>query len=480
MNWEPRADSPYGPAGSPSAACISGVATIRVSISPERTRPSSSSSRGASPCSRARDGCRRPSARAYPHHMAAERRVPAGILAAMATAPIVLDIGLVLLLAAALGWVARRLGLPSVVGYLAAGLAVSPFTPGYVADHEQIELLADVGVVLLLFEVGIEVDLGRLRREQRGLLWAAPAQLAITWAVSTAVLLAFGLQPLGGILVGLAVAMSSSVVIVNITRSRRRTTDRPTEQALLGWSVLQDVAGVAAAAIVFALSGIGGRPLPVALGGLALFVGLAVVARAAPAGRPPPPAQRARPVPDRVRGLGARGRGAGRGRVRRPAGARGVRRRPRDLGPPRDGRGPAPAAAVPRRVRGPVLRRRRVPARPVRPARRAAAGGAPRRARGRRQGGRRVGARAAREARRPAAPAGRGPGSARRVRVRAGGHRRRGRGARGARVHRGAVRDRRHDRRVGRARPDASGRRRRPRRPRRPAPSRRRSCPRGR
>jgi len=165
-----------------------------------------------------------------------------------------------------------------VVGFLAAGLAVSPFTPGYVADHEQIELLADVGVVLLLFEVGIEVDLGRLRREQRGLLWAAPLQLAITWAVSTAVLVVVGLQPLGAILVGLAVAMSSSVVIVNITRSRRRTTDRPTEQALLGWSVLQDVTGVAAAAIVFAFSGIGGRPLPVAIGGLALFAVLAVVA----------------------------------------------------------------------------------------------------------------------------------------------------------------------------------------------------------
>jgi K+:H+ antiporter len=194
------------------------------------------------------------------------------------TAPIVLDIGLVLLLAAALGWVARRLGLPSVVGYLAAGLAVSPFTPGYVADHEQIELLADVGVVLLLFEVGIEVDLGRLRREQRGLLWAAPVQLAITWAVSTVILLVAGLQLLGAELVGLSVAMSSSVVIVNITRSRRRTTDKRTEQALLGWSVLQDVAGVAAAAIVFALSGIGGRPLPVALGQLALFAVLAVAA----------------------------------------------------------------------------------------------------------------------------------------------------------------------------------------------------------
>ena len=104
----------------------------------------------------------------------------------METAPFLLDIGLALLLAAGFGWVARKLGLPAVVGYLAAGLVVSRFTPGYVADRHQIELLAEVGVVLLLFEVGIEVDLGRLRREHGGLLWASPAQIGVTTLVAAA------------------------------------------------------------------------------------------------------------------------------------------------------------------------------------------------------------------------------------------------------------------------------------------------------
>ena len=79
------------------------------------------------------------------------------------TAGPILEIGLVLLAAAAAGWFARRVGLPAIVGYLALGIIVSPFTPGYVADHEQLQLLADLGVVLLLFEVGIEVDLLRIR-----------------------------------------------------------------------------------------------------------------------------------------------------------------------------------------------------------------------------------------------------------------------------------------------------------------------------
>ena len=83
------------------------------------------------------------------------------------SAPLVLDVGLVLLLAAFLGWVARRIGLPAATGYLAAGLAVSPFTPGYVAYRDQISLLADFGVVILLFEVGIEVDVRKLGKTLR-------------------------------------------------------------------------------------------------------------------------------------------------------------------------------------------------------------------------------------------------------------------------------------------------------------------------
>ncbi len=193
----------------------------------------------------------------------------------MENASAIHEIGLVLLAAAALGAGARRLGLPAVVGYLVLGLAVSPFTPGYVADHRQIELLADVGVVLLLFEVGIEVDLLRLRREQARLLWAAPAQVALTTAAAGAAIWVAGIAPLSAAILGLCIALSSSVVIVNITRSRRRTTDPPTEAARLGWSVLQDVTGVAAAAILLATLGAGGRPLPVALVGLLAFIALA-------------------------------------------------------------------------------------------------------------------------------------------------------------------------------------------------------------
>jgi CPA2 family monovalent cation:H+ antiporter-2 len=193
------------------------------------------------------------------------------------TTPI-LEIGLILLAAVAAGWIARRLHLPAIVGYLAVGLGFSPFTPGYVADHEQLELLADVGVVLLLFEVGIEVDLGRLRRDHGAVLLVAPVQVVLSTAIAGVVFLVAGLEPIAAALVGLCVALSSSVVIVNITLSRRRTTDRPTEESLLGWAVMQDLVGVALAAILISLMDARNRSLGEAALGLAGFAIVAVLA----------------------------------------------------------------------------------------------------------------------------------------------------------------------------------------------------------
>lgn len=212
----------------------------------------------------------------------------------METSRPILELGAILLAAAAAGWLARRVTLPAVIGYLLVGIVVSPFTPGYVADREQIQLLADVGVVLLLFEVGIELDVGRLRREHRGLLLASPLQILGSTAIGAAVFIALGIRPEVAAVLGLAVAMSSSVVIVNITRSARRTTDRPTETALLGWSLLQDLTGVIVAAVLLAFVGAESRPPAEALLGLALFAGVSVIA----ARLLPSVLHRLRPFPD--------------------------------------------------------------------------------------------------------------------------------------------------------------------------------------
>lgn len=194
------------------------------------------------------------------------------------TAPLVLNVGVVLAAAASMGFVARKLGLPSVIGYLVTGLLVSPFTPGFVADNNQIALLADIGIVLLLFEVGIELDLRKIGREQKALLWGVPAQMGFGVLAGTPVFLLLGLEIFPALLLSLAVAMSSSVVIVNITRSPRRRTDAHTEEALLGWWLLQDLIGVAAAAIVLTFFGASEKSIVYSIGGLFAFTALAFIA----------------------------------------------------------------------------------------------------------------------------------------------------------------------------------------------------------
>ena len=127
------------------------------------------------------------------------------------TAPLVLDVGAVLLVAATSGLIARKVGLPAIVGYLLTGLLVSPFTPGFVADSKQIAILADIGVVLLLFEVGIEIDLRRIKREHGALLWAAPTQVFIGTLIGTPVFLLLEIPLYGAALLALSTALRCSL-----------------------------------------------------------------------------------------------------------------------------------------------------------------------------------------------------------------------------------------------------------------------------
>jgi len=195
------------------------------------------------------------------------------------TAIPILELGIVFLAAAVAGFAARRVGLPAVIGYLLVGLVGFQLLPeGTRPAEEFVRLLADVGVVLLLFEVGIELDVGRLRREHRSLLLASPLQIITTTLVAGFALTLFG-QPLEiALVLGLCVAMSSSVVVVNITRSVSRRTNKVTELSLLGWSLLQDLTGVIVGAIVLALWNAEERDPVEAMIGLGAFFLMAIIA----------------------------------------------------------------------------------------------------------------------------------------------------------------------------------------------------------
>jgi CPA2 family monovalent cation:H+ antiporter-2 len=83
------------------------------------------------------------------------------------------DVSIALGIAFAGGWAATRLRLSSIVGYIVAGIVISPFTPGFVGDVDRLRLIADIGIVLLLFGIGVQFSLGDLARPGARLI-AAP------------------------------------------------------------------------------------------------------------------------------------------------------------------------------------------------------------------------------------------------------------------------------------------------------------------
>lgn len=182
---------------------------------------------------------------------------------------LILELGAVVLLGAGLGWVARRLALPSLAGFLAAGLVVAALAGPLAIDHAQLELLAELGVVLLLFEAGVEIDFARLRGG--GMVGAAMAQVVLTTGLVAVAAILLGLDPGGAVLLGACVALSSSVVVAHVVNSRRRTTNPATEAALVDWAAVQDLGGVAMTVGVLAALGFEGRPGPELAGRLALY-----------------------------------------------------------------------------------------------------------------------------------------------------------------------------------------------------------------
>ncbi|WP_149537606.1 cation:proton antiporter [Siccirubricoccus phaeus] len=171
-----------------------------------------------------------------------------------------------LALALAFGVAARALRLPPLFGYLVAGVMVGPYTPGFVADAALTEMLAEVGVGLLLFGVGLHFRLQDLLAVWRVAVPGALAQVALGTAIGLGVgMLGFGLAPEAGLVFGLMLAIASTAVA---TRSLERSGNLTSEagRIALGWLVMQDLVAVLALVLVPAMAGAGLAELPQVLG----------------------------------------------------------------------------------------------------------------------------------------------------------------------------------------------------------------------
>lgn len=160
-----------------------------------------------------------------------------------------------LVLAFIFGMLANRLKMPPLVGYLIAGVVVGPHTPGFVADANLAHELSEIGVILLMFGVGLHFSLRDLLSVKSIAIPGAIVQIAIATLLGLSMALAIG-WPLGeGLIFGLALSTASTVVLLTALQERR-ILETKRGQIAIGWLIVEDIAMVLTLVLVPALSGI--------------------------------------------------------------------------------------------------------------------------------------------------------------------------------------------------------------------------------
>ncbi len=141
------------------------------------------------------------------------------------------------------GLLARQIGLPTIVGYLLAGMAIGPFTPGFVGDVEDIRQLAEIGVIFLMFGVGLHFSLKDLWAVRQVALPGAILQMAIATSLGFALSQLWGWAPLSGLILGLSISIASTVVLLRglMDNGLLSTT---AGRIAVGWLVMEDLATV--------------------------------------------------------------------------------------------------------------------------------------------------------------------------------------------------------------------------------------------
>ncbi|MEN3278717.1 MAG: monovalent cation:H+ antiporter-2, family [Massilia sp.] len=175
------------------------------------------------------------------------------------------ELSLITTIAAALGFglifgmIAVRLKLPALVGYLAAGVVIGPATPGFVADMALASQLAEIGVMLLMFGVGLHFSLRDLLDVRRIALPGAVLQIAVATAMGIGMAHLWGWSLGAGLVFGLALSVASTVVLLRALESRG-ILDSMNGRIAVGWLVVEDLVTVLVLVLLPALAGpLGGK-----------------------------------------------------------------------------------------------------------------------------------------------------------------------------------------------------------------------------
>jgi CPA2 family monovalent cation:H+ antiporter-2 len=184
--------------------------------------------------------------------------------------------------AALIGYLSSRLRVVPIVGFLLAGVLVGPEQLGLVREQEVVDTVAEIGVILLLFTIGLEFSLDRLNQIRRLILVGGGLQVALATGVTAGGAMAFGVAPADAVFSGLLVSLSSTAIVLKLLAERREA-GTARGQAATAVLLFQDLAVVAMVLLVPILGGAEGAgpaDIPIALGKAALLVvGVLVVAR---------------------------------------------------------------------------------------------------------------------------------------------------------------------------------------------------------
>jgi CPA2 family monovalent cation:H+ antiporter-2 len=190
--------------------------------------------------------------------------------------PLVSTIVVGLVLAFAFGAVAHRFKASPIVGYLLAGIVIGPFTPGFVADQTIANELAEIGVILLMFGVGLQFQMHELLSVRAIAIPGAIAQIAVGTALGMSLAWLLGWSPGAGFVFGVALSVASTVVVLR-TLQERRLLDTERGRIAVGWLVVEDLAMVLVLVFLPALAvganlSVAAIPLAITLGKFAAFV----------------------------------------------------------------------------------------------------------------------------------------------------------------------------------------------------------------
>ena len=201
--------------------------------------------------------------------------------------PLISTIVVALVLAFIFGVLAQRLRFSPLVGYLLAGILISPFTPGYVADQGIANELAEIGVILLMFGVGLHFSLEDLLSVGRIAIPGAIAQIAVATALGMGLAWWLGWSMSAGVVFGLALSVASTVVLLRAMQERRLLeTERG--RIAVGWLIVEDIAMVLTLVLLPALAPVlkaGATlslfalalPIAITLGKVAAFVAIMLI-----------------------------------------------------------------------------------------------------------------------------------------------------------------------------------------------------------